>query len=62
MYWKTYYYYIKTINRTEEVNQKKETLYQPVFNVAALAGPFNTGWYYEQVLKGGFSHGCPNRD
>jgi len=21
--------------------------------VAALAGPFNTGWYYQLVLKGG---------
>ena len=22
-------------------------------NVAALAGPFNIGWYYQPVLKGG---------
>jgi len=27
MYEKTYYYYIKTINGTEEMNQKKEPLY-----------------------------------
>ena len=38
MYWKTYYYYIKTINRAEEVKQKKK--------------PFNTGWKYQPVLKG----------
>jgi hypothetical protein len=46
-------YYIKTINRTEEVNKKKRNPLTPVgksCNVAALAGPFNTGWYWGGAL------------
>jgi len=46
MYLKTYYYYIKTINRNIEVNPKKNPL-TPVgkgsCNVATLAGPFKGG-------------------
>jgi len=40
--------------------RKKRT--QGSCNVATLVGPFNTGWYYQPVLKEGFSPGFPNRD
>jgi len=55
--------------KNNKQNRKNETKKEPIptgvkgsCNVATLAGPFNTGWYYQPVLKGGFSLGSPNRD
>jgi len=40
MYWQTYYYYIKIINRTEEMNPKKRKKTQPVLKGPATWQPW----------------------